>query len=49
MESLLKILTAMAINKFNSSPAGSRMINGISSAKKANSLWEKFQPQQQGD
>lgn len=46
METALKLLMAIVMNKFNSTQAGSKMMNGISSAKTANSLWQKFQPQQ---
>lgn len=46
MEQALLILMTLAMNRFKSSEAGSKMMNGISSAKTASSLWQKFQPQQ---
>lgn len=48
MDVLTKILTTIGLKlskyKFNSTPAGNRLMNGISSARNVNSLWERFKP-----
>lgn len=45
MNKLAKIATMIFMNAFSRSPAGGRLMTGINSARNADKLWAKFQPE----
>lgn len=45
----MKIGTMLLMKAFNNSPAGSRLMTGVNSARNATALWEKFKPQTTGE
>lgn len=48
MNIIAQLATMLLMQAFSKSPAGSRIMTGIGTAREANSLWNQFKPETVG-